>query len=105
MLGLDHPCAYTNVPSATCVHGAVMEPDYTAGTTAKRQLTQDDVNGVCSIYRPGEASDLKTGCLAPGVQPKSSGGCSSGGGGALSLAGLALGLWRRRRTHRTIAPA
>jgi MYXO-CTERM domain-containing protein len=108
MLGLDHPCAYTNVsgvPSSACVQGAVMDAQYTAGTTTKRQLTQDDVNGVCSIYRPGEASDLKTGCLAPGVQPKSSGGCSSGGGGALSLAGLALGLWRRRRAHRTAVPA
>jgi hypothetical protein len=112
MLGLDHPCQYdtahggsfASVPVSTCVVGAVMQPNYTADTFAKRQLTQDDVAAVCSIYRPGEVSDQKIGCLGSGAQAlsnssSSSGGCSAGGGGALSLIGLGLGLLRRRGRH------
>lgn len=96
MLGLDHPCVYGNLPSSTCVHGAIMEATANPGDVG-RTLTQDDANGVCAIYPAGKAVDKATGCFG---QPDSSsgGGCATASAGELALLALVPLALRRRRT-------
>jgi hypothetical protein len=99
MLGLDHP----DVQSAT------MFATYVPGSVDLRELDLDDVNGVCEVY-PAGRPPLRTctGTSGPPVQvptdrPSSGGGCSTTGGGVLSMVGaaLALGLRRAPRAART----
>ncbi len=47
---------------------ATMFANYTPGATAMRQLTADDVAGVCSIYRPDGARAVLNGKVTPGPQ-------------------------------------
>lgn len=102
---------------------AVMFSGYTRGSTIKRELSDDDVSGICAIYRPngdrpvldgkvtpGAACDptprrgFSTGCEEP--PPASSCGVGrgpAGGGGpagALGLAAAAGVAFARRRLRR-----
>jgi hypothetical protein len=103
MLGLDHVCSYQNVPASTCDRSAVMFPTAQQGVT-RRNLSQDDVNGVVAIYPAGLPVDTKTGCLgnsaSGSTQGSSSGGCGTGAGGALALLGLLPLALRRLRSVR-----
>jgi hypothetical protein len=47
---------------------ATMFANYTPGATAMRQLTADDVAGVCSVYRPDGARAVLNGKITPGPQ-------------------------------------
>jgi hypothetical protein len=47
---------------------ATMFANYTPGATAMRQLTADDVAGVCSVYRPDGARAVLNGKVTPGPQ-------------------------------------
>ncbi len=81
-IGLAHPPA--NDPNY-----ATMDATAASGETSKRTLTQDDVNGVCTIYPAG----------GPTAACAQGGGCgcrSAGPEGAIALLGL-LALARRRR--------
>lgn len=84
LLGLDH----TPLPSA------VMFASAPKGETSKRHLTQDDVDGVCTIYPAGRATPV---CGDRG-RGGSGCGCQGGQGGleGLAFAAVALGLWRLR---------
>lgn len=87
VLGLDHVCmsTYPSPYNACPSPEPVMAPTAAPGETSKRRLTQDDVNGICAIYPRSD----------------SSGGCSIGGGGVLSLiAALAAVRQRRQRVVR-----
>ncbi|MCA9586369.1 MAG: matrixin family metalloprotease [Myxococcales bacterium] len=104
---------------------ATMFANYSPGATAMRNLTADDVAGVCSVYRPDGTRAVLDGKITQGpscdptprhgftrecVEPPASGLCSKseiaprgpGGAVALGAAGL-LGLaaaWRARRRRR-----
>ncbi len=114
MLGLDHICDSSSVaPFARQCPTPVptMAPTATLGDIDKRTLAPDDIDGVCSIYPAGgptlmatasPSGDNPTTTVAvsdPQACPaaKSSGGCSSVGGGGLALLALALAFWRRSR--------
>ena len=96
---------------------ATMYAKYTPGSTFFRDLTQDDIDGLCSIYladgqRQTSRGKVAAGTCDPSAPPPPSastgeGGCSQSGPGAsgnaatLLVPGLALALvWgiRRRRT-------
>lgn len=90
MLGLDH----------SSVREATMYASASRGETGKRRLSEDDIEGICSIYPAGkppvycaefELEEAPGGC-----------DCASGGGGignlGLLLAGFAL-LWRRQASR------
>ncbi|MBX3188264.1 MAG: matrixin family metalloprotease [Labilithrix sp.] len=47
---------------------ATMFANYTPGATAMRNLTADDVAGVCSVYRPDGARAVLEGKVTPGPQ-------------------------------------
>jgi hypothetical protein len=47
---------------------ATMFANYTPGATAMRNLTADDVAGVCSVYRPDGARAVLNGKVTPGPQ-------------------------------------
>jgi hypothetical protein len=47
---------------------ATMFANYTPGATAMRNLTADDVAGICSIYRPDGARAVLNGKVTPGPQ-------------------------------------
>jgi len=47
---------------------ATMFANYVPGATAMRQLTADDVAGVCSVYRPDGARAVLDGKVTPGPQ-------------------------------------
>lgn len=47
---------------------ATMFANYTPGATAMRNLTSDDVAGVCSVYRPDGARAVLNGKVTPGPQ-------------------------------------
>ena len=47
---------------------ATMFANYTPGATAMRQLTSDDVAGICSVYRPDGARAVLNGKITPGPQ-------------------------------------
>jgi MYXO-CTERM domain-containing protein len=98
-VGLAHPCradAVSGDPSLPLCSAPVpagqvpynqrtMSPTTQAGDTGKRDLSADDIAGVCAVY------------------PTPSGGCGCGGGegiGAASLLVAALALRRRRRRPR-----
>lgn len=88
-LGLAHP----PVPAATMY--AYAPP----GQTSKRILNQDDINGICDIYPLNAQTNW---CVPPASTSAGSGtgtNCSALGTDAFGLAGIALGL-RRRRLHR-----
>ncbi len=124
VLGLDHECAYAGPPyNVPCIDSnATMAQNANPGETHKRVLTQDDVNGVCTIYPAGGSVDTQTGCLGDGkvydstdcvnerpAGQSSAGGCGAGGAGLPSLAAALVALGRirgrRRARQRTTAPA
>lgn len=47
---------------------ATMFANYTPGATAMRNLTADDIAGVCSVYRPDGARAVLNGKVTPGPQ-------------------------------------
>ncbi len=47
---------------------ATMNASYTPGATAMRNLTADDVAGICSIYRPDGTRAVLSGKVTPGPQ-------------------------------------
>jgi MYXO-CTERM domain-containing protein len=92
---------------------ATMFPSYDRGQTFMRDLSQDDVCGICAAYPPTRAAACDSsprGGLsdACGGNPKSGCGCSVPGtsgslqhaGAAFALAAFAIGVTRRRRVHR-----
>lgn len=88
-IGLAHPCGdkgevpCTNAPPAGEIPWAerTMYPNTFIGDFGKRDLSPDDVAGVCAIYPP----------------PSGGSGCGSGGAaGAISILLAALALRRRR---------
>ncbi len=84
-IGLAHPC----VQGASCTAAeqlSTMYPYSGAGDYAKRNLAQDDVAGLCTIYPAGQATAT---CATTSSAPKS-GGCAAGGEGALPAILLAL---------------
>jgi hypothetical protein len=111
--------AHSHDPSAT------MWPDYQQGTTNLRNLSADDIAGICAIYPPGDAisncdptprhgfsaccaADQASGGAACAVQggDNGSGGCASAPGsssahglpaGALAALGALLLATRRKR--------
>jgi uncharacterized protein (TIGR03382 family) len=99
MIGLDHPCGDPNFPApynAACSAPApLMKP--TVGSASERDLTADDVAGICAIYPKGAA----TVTCAPTTNETSSGCSSASPGGVAGLIGAAafaaLVLRRRRR--------
>ena len=106
VLGLDHPCLKRDPTSgeSVCVSSpeikeATMYQNAPTGETKKRDLHQDDVDGICAIYPPipvdgADASGTDTGT------PKS-GGCQAVGtpwiptGLLLAFLGM-VGVFRRR---------
>jgi hypothetical protein len=116
VLGLEHTCVTSSDPPRvdnngnavpmcpddgdTKVTEATMYPYQTCGETKKTTLTQDDVDGACSIYPTGK----DPGTCAPATAP--SGCCDAGGAGApgsLALGALCtfwLSALRRRRSLR-----
>ncbi len=94
-LGLAH----STDPDATMYASAL------AGETIKRDLSADDIEGICTIYPPGRPAGecdyeprgglvlhCETGCsIAPGT--------SRSGAFVLALVGVALALARRRRSR------
>ncbi len=94
MLGLDHVCV-TSYPAPYDACGSLgadtMYPSASEGDTNKRTLKTDDIQAVCTIYPTGQPTVTSL------PASKSSGGCSSTGGGALPLLGVALAFWRRGR--------
>jgi hypothetical protein len=110
MLGLDHPCAYsqlgTQVGTPGCAEtDAIMFASANPGDT-RRTLTPDDQNGVCAIYPRGNAVDKETGCFGQAAQQQTAGnggaGCASAGAGELALLSLVpLALRRRSRKRNT----
>jgi hypothetical protein len=96
LIGLDHTCvaAYPS-PFDACPSGSVMAPTATLGQTAKRTLSADDVEAICTIYPAGRATVT---CVAPSPPAsKGGGGCATGMGGGLAGVIVALMLLRRRR--------
>ncbi len=90
LLGLDH----SRVPGSTMFASAPL------GEVAKRDLSTDDIEGLCSIYPAGGRADV---CEEAFGQRREDGGggCATASGLAgLGAVGAALGLlgWRRRRT-------
>jgi Matrixin len=47
---------------------ATMYASYTPGATAMRYLTDDDVNGICTIYHPDGQREVLSGQVTPGGQ-------------------------------------
>ena len=90
VLGLDHVCnpAYA-APFDACgsLSEDTMAPNATAGDTNKRTLEADDIDGVCTIYPAGNSTATSQ------AASSQSSGCSTAGGGGLSLLGLALLRW------------
>lgn len=84
-LGLAHPCTTTGAPGLPACptnDPRTMAPTTSPGDVGKRDLSPDDVAGVCAIY------------------PASGGGCACGSGtgaGTASLLLVALALRPRRR--------
>jgi hypothetical protein len=77
LIGLDH----APDPESTMAASA------DSGETKKRDLTADDIAGLCAVYPVGQ-------------EPEEEGGCCSGSGGGASagvLAALTAVLARRRR--------
>ena len=100
----------------TNVDGATMSPTAPVGQTEKRDLADDDVQGLCTIYRDFGPASCTSGNYVPkhgfsvecGVSepPSSNSGCAvqaelghAGPSGPLWLSAVALsaGLWLRRR--------
>ncbi len=81
MLGLDHSTRSE----------ATMYPTASPGETLKRDLAQDDIDGLCHVYPAGLASPL---CVA---RPEDDDCSTAGGGGGalLALVGLLFALRRR----------
>jgi len=87
---------------------ATMFADYRPGTASLRDLSQDDLDGICAVYPPGEPikgcdptprHGFSALCAADQPEVKESGGCAAaprgdagqgGRGGSLVLAALAL---------------
>jgi len=89
---------------------ATMFAKYTPGSTFFRDLTDDDVAGICSIYLPNNQRASSKGTVEGGICDPSAppppttgegGGCNAGGGGlaasAVPLAALGLVLARLRK--------
>ena len=92
MLGLDH----SSNPEATMWGTADL------GELKKRDLTEDDVDGLCHVYPVGE--DLPA--CPGGPPPPDDGGCSAAGksDSMLSLIGMAfLAYMFRRRRHADVS--
>jgi MYXO-CTERM domain-containing protein len=54
---LTHECGHFLGLSHDAVHGSTMYPEYTPGDLYQRTLDDDDVNGICNIFPPGQAID------------------------------------------------
>jgi uncharacterized protein (TIGR03382 family) len=96
MLGLDHECQYAAPydPPGACDTSSVMVPQ--VGQVSQRGLSQDDVNGICTIYPKGAAT------LTSPIPHQAKGGCSSAGGSGLAglLLAATFAALRRRRSAR-----
>jgi MYXO-CTERM domain-containing protein len=102
-VGLDHTprttapgsCGDLNDPTLAC-SDTTMYPDASVREFKKRDLSADDVTGLCTIYPAGGPTAT---CRAQNVQ-KCLGGCgcgTSGPAGLLALAGILAAAPRRRR--------
>lgn len=103
MLGLDHVCAYASPydPVGACDTTSVMVPQ--VGNVSQRALSQDDVDGVCTIYPKGVGTltCVNGGTVPPPESKGGGGGCSSAGGSGLAglLAAVVLAAARQRRRN------
>jgi uncharacterized protein (TIGR03382 family) len=100
-IGLSHPCnggAEPWLPACNASHQqTTMYPGTRVGEIAMRDLSADDVNGVCSIYPLGSAGPSER-VTAPADDDD---GCGCGSTGPASLAPfLVLALALRRRPLR-----
>jgi hypothetical protein len=100
VLGLDHPCEDGTpqpVPGYPVCDGgvqpAIMWP--TTGSVSQRELQQDDMDGVCTMYPVGQAT-----LTCPPIADDSGGGCSSGGGAGIAALGAAAALAALRLPRR-----
>jgi hypothetical protein len=97
VLGLDHPPS--SQPGAA---DATMFATSSEGDLSKRDLAQDDVDGLCTLYPEGAATG-ECGDFAPSPPPAvrvtQVGGCAAAGTGAGlgAIAALLLGLGARGR--------
>ncbi|MDC3984850.1 matrixin family metalloprotease [Polyangium jinanense] len=98
---------------------ATMFADYTPGSTELRSLENDDIEGICAAYPPGDPipascdptprRGLESQCNPEPIPTDDGGSCCatapgtprSAGGTALAALALALGLAARRRAERT----
>lgn len=89
MIGLDH----------TPVRNATMFASAPRGETSKRRLSQDDVDGICSIYPTGEPT-----VLCQGAELEEAGGCDcQSGRGAPGAMVVLMVLWLLSRMARRAA--
>jgi predicted Zn-dependent protease len=102
VVGLDHPPSFqAGAPSATMYASAP------AGDLDKRDLAQDDVDGVCTLYPSGDTLGQCGDIVlppAPSVRVEAAGCAAGGSGGSAPLVGLlaaifALASIRARRSR------
>ncbi|GMV42036.1 MAG: hypothetical protein AMXMBFR64_37520 [Myxococcales bacterium] len=89
-LGLDH----SKLPKAT------MYAKAPSGETIKRDLEQDDIDGLCSIYEGLATCDVDCDGPSGSTSGGGGGGCAGAGGGAGPAALLLLALTRAFRASR-----
>ncbi|WP_232379708.1 matrixin family metalloprotease [Polyangium fumosum] len=107
-LGLSHSADGT----------ATMFADYMPGSTELGSLENDDIEGICAAYPPGDPipascdptprRGFESQCNPPEITPEDGSCCTtapgaprSAGGSALAALALALGLAAKRRAERT----